>query len=115
MGKGSLDYDEFVIDSSNKNSTGYQIRDCMHDAIGEMRKGMREDNERIKKIMERLQEDEERIEKQRVLFEAQQNCIHFLRCQLDDILYRTKWMLAIFSALFLIEALLIILQGCGVM
>ena len=31
--EGSLDYDLFVIDSQNANTTQEQIRDCMKDAL----------------------------------------------------------------------------------
>lgn len=35
MGKnvGNIDYDLFVIDPENENTTPEQLRDCLHDAL----------------------------------------------------------------------------------
>lgn len=42
----SLDYDLFVIDSTNKDTKEYQLRDCIHHAVKEL-------DERLKKLEEK--------------------------------------------------------------
>lgn len=42
----SLDYDLFVIDSSNNGTEEYQLRDCIHHAIKEL-------DDRLKKLEEK--------------------------------------------------------------
>lgn len=107
MGKGSLDYDEFVIDSSNKKSKPYQIRDCMADAIKELR----EENETLKIKINNLKED---ICCLTIVDKGHDHAIELLYDDLDDLLRRSKWVCTVFSAVFAAQFVLILLQALGV-
>lgn len=66
----SLDYDLFVIDSTNQNTTDFQLRDCIKDAIERLRdenEGLRKCVEELTAMVKSLQKEEVDEEKYKIL------------------------------------------------